>query len=95
MDSKCAVQLLLRRDGDVNRHSAVLRRFQALLSRDWQVVISHIYREGNYCADYIASRGHSMSFGLHEFPITDPSLCNWILYDVQGISEPRLVVNES
>ncbi|CAI0442870.1 unnamed protein product [Linum tenue] len=93
MDSKCAVQLL-RREGDVNRHSAVLRRFQALLSRDWQVFISHIYREGNYCDDYISSRGHSMSFGLHKFPITDPSLCNWILYDIQGISEPRLVVNE-
>ncbi|CAI0443132.1 unnamed protein product [Linum tenue] len=94
LDSQCAVQLI-RHVNTGNHHcAAILDRFRELLSRHWEVIIEHVYREGNRCADFLASRGHIVPFGFHEVASTDPMLHYWIMYDCQGISEPRLVLNE-
>ncbi|CAI0433284.1 unnamed protein product [Linum tenue] len=94
LDSKCAIQLLHSLSND-HHHAAITDRFQELCSRDWEVSCYHIYREGNKCADYLASRGHSLPLGFHTVPISDPSLLHFLMYDCQGLSEPRCVVNES
>ncbi|CAI0375210.1 unnamed protein product [Linum tenue] len=47
MDSKCACQILQSHHREDNRHSAVVARFQALIGRNWEVAISHVYRESN------------------------------------------------
>ncbi|CAI0428343.1 unnamed protein product [Linum tenue] len=57
------------------------------MPRPWEVTIEHIYREGNCCADYLASRGHVLPFGLHEVESSDPMLSYWIMYDCPGMSE--------
>ncbi|CAN1163885.1 hypothetical protein LINPERHAP1_LOCUS28827, partial [Linum perenne] len=36
-----------------------------LRSRDWEVIISHTFREGNTVADLLAHHGHTLDFGLH------------------------------
>ncbi|CAI0472952.1 unnamed protein product [Linum tenue] len=95
LDSRCAIHLLSSNAHSDHQHSAITDRIQALCKRDWEVVFYHVYREGNKCADYLASQGHYLSLGVHSFPVSDPTLMYWILYDVQGISEPRLVMNES
>ncbi|CAI0548391.1 unnamed protein product, partial [Linum tenue] len=95
LDSRCAVQILQRRHGDDDRHSAVTQCFLALLERDWEVSLSHVYREGNKCANYIASRGHMSPLGFQSFPVSDLTLVSWIMYDLQGPSDPRLVLIES
>ncbi|CAI0392113.1 unnamed protein product, partial [Linum tenue] len=94
LDSACALQLLRSTDYEEHHHAAIIDRALELLTRQWDVEIAHVYREGNKCADYLASRGHHSSLGIHMFPILDPILCNWILYDVQGITEPRVILNE-
>ncbi|CAI0460821.1 unnamed protein product [Linum tenue] len=94
LDSKCALQILQCPHREDNRHSAVVARFQALIGRNWEVFVSHVYRESNKCADYLASRGHHLPLGFSSFPVDDPTLVYWILYDRQGLSEPRLVLNE-
>ncbi|CAI0378812.1 unnamed protein product [Linum tenue] len=48
------------------------------LIRDWDVVISHVYREGNRAADYLASLGHCLPFGTHHVDVCSPELCRWL-----------------
>ncbi|CAL1355244.1 unnamed protein product [Linum trigynum] len=94
LDSKCAVHLIRQAHTGDHHCGSILDRFRDLMSRPWEVTIEHIYREGNCCADYLASRGHVLPFGLHEVENSDPMLSYWIMYDCQGISEPWLVLNE-
>ncbi|CAI0423001.1 unnamed protein product [Linum tenue] len=94
LDSQCAVQLIRRTDTEEHHCAAILARFRELLSRPWEVLVEHVYREGNRCADFLASRGHVVRFGFHEVVSSDPMLSYWIMYDCQGISEPRMVLNE-
>ncbi|CAL1360380.1 unnamed protein product [Linum trigynum] len=94
LDSLCAVQLLNSLDSPDHQQAAIIQRFKELLIHQWEVVVSHIFREGNKCADHLASRGHLLPLGYHSIPCSDPTLCNFIMYDCQGLSEPRLVLNE-
>ncbi|CAN0870121.1 Putative ribonuclease H protein At1g65750 [Linum grandiflorum] len=59
--------------------------------RNWEVNLSHIYREANNAADYLANFGHSLNYGLHIFDTPDRDLSHWIYYDLVGVSLPRLV----
>ncbi|CAI0541465.1 unnamed protein product [Linum tenue] len=94
LDSECACQLLRTSDLSEHHHVAILDRAQELLHRQWDVSVNHIYREGNKCADYLASQGHTVPLGFHMFPLADPMLCNLTMYDIQGLSESRVVLNE-
>ncbi|CAI0548092.1 unnamed protein product, partial [Linum tenue] len=89
LDFQCAVQLLQGETSDDHPYAACISRFRELCSRSWSVKVSHIYREGNVCADYLASRGLSLPFGCHLIPTSDPLLSYWTLYDCQGVSIPR------
>ncbi|CAI0385416.1 unnamed protein product [Linum tenue] len=94
LDSQCPVHLIGRTDTEEHHCAAILARFRELMSRPWEVEVEHVYREGNRCADFLASRGHVVPFGFHEVVSSDPMLSYWIMYDCQGVSEPRLVLNE-
>ncbi|CAI0390754.1 unnamed protein product [Linum tenue] len=80
LDSSCAVQLLRSKDRPDHHHAALIDRFQDLLARNWEESVSHIYREGNQCVDALAKRGHSLPFGFHRIEVSDPGLCNLLLY---------------
>ncbi|CAL1353889.1 unnamed protein product [Linum trigynum] len=95
LDSCCAILLLEKRTGDTYHHTALVDWFQELQSRGWEVSISHIYREANKCADGLASYGHSLPPGVHAVSCSVPFLYHFLMYDGQGLSEPRLVLNES
>ncbi|CAN0863352.1 Putative ribonuclease H protein At1g65750 [Linum grandiflorum] len=62
-----------------------------LCSRQWEVTISHIYREANFAADYLANLGHSLPYGMHLFDSSDRGLSHWLHYDLFGISLTRFV----
>ncbi|CAN1123218.1 hypothetical protein LINPERHAP2_LOCUS1756, partial [Linum perenne] len=64
-----------------------------LLARDWEVILKHVYREGNRAAYFLANLGHSYSFGVHLIPISDCNLSSHLLYDSLGISESRSVLS--
>ncbi|CAL1387088.1 unnamed protein product [Linum trigynum] len=94
LDSRCAIQLIQGEDTSDHQHAAIIDCFHELLRRDWDVTVSHIYREGNKSADFLASRGHQFDVGFHFVPVTDPALWFYLLYDIEGVSESRLVLNE-
>ncbi|CAN1159289.1 hypothetical protein LINPERPRIM_LOCUS12323 [Linum perenne] len=56
--------------------------------------IIHVYREGNYAADFLTSRGNYLSVGFHCIEVNDPMLSYWLLHDQFGVSEERLIMNE-
>ncbi|CAI0545960.1 unnamed protein product [Linum tenue] len=87
LDSLCAVQLLRSLDSPDHQQAAIIQRFRELLTHQWEVVVSHIFREGNKCANHLASRGHLLPLGYHPNSYSDPILCNFIMYNCQGLSE--------
>ncbi|CAN1224348.1 Putative ribonuclease H protein At1g65750 [Linum perenne] len=90
-DSSTAVSALLSTAEPTHQHFLLLLEFQDLLSRPWQIKISHVFREANQAADYMANLGHSFDFGIHFFSTPDPLLCNWLRYDHFEVAQPRLV----
>ncbi|CAN1163744.1 Putative ribonuclease H protein At1g65750 [Linum perenne] len=77
IDSKAAIAILTDKNTD--------------MSKDWEVKIRHVYREANYAADHLASRGHSKPRGSHCVDLTDSCLAHLLRYDCMGISEPKLI----
>ncbi|CAN1169619.1 Putative ribonuclease H protein At1g65750 [Linum perenne] len=53
---------------------------------------THVYREANFAADFLANQGHSLPRGSHHFDLSDSRLVHLIRYDCMGISEPRLII---
>ncbi|CAN1807248.1 hypothetical protein LINPERHAP1_LOCUS24976 [Linum perenne] len=65
LDSLAAVTAILGDQEEDSRHGRTLNTISELRSRDWEVTISHIFREGNRVADLLAHHGHTLDFGLH------------------------------
>ncbi|CAL1413056.1 unnamed protein product [Linum trigynum] len=91
LDSTTALNIIKNRDQTDHCHGAIADYFGELLSREWNVEMKHIFRECNFAADFLANKGHSLSFGSHLFNVSDPNLCYWLFYDNMGISRCREV----
>ncbi|CAN1240203.1 Putative ribonuclease H protein At1g65750 [Linum grandiflorum] len=77
------------------QHAALVLQFKELCSPQWEVHLSHIHREANNVADYLANLGHSLSYGLHLFDSPIRGLSHWLHYDLIGVSFPRFVRNSN
>ncbi|CAN1280519.1 Putative ribonuclease H protein At1g65750, partial [Linum perenne] len=73
-DSQCAVLLLQSDDHADHIHATTIQRAQELLRRDWEVRITHVFRESNHVADHLANRGHSCPVVFHCIKLSDPVL---------------------
>ncbi|CAN1163501.1 Putative ribonuclease H protein At1g65750, partial [Linum perenne] len=92
IDSKAAIAILTDKNAEITHTYALdVLEFRGWMSKDWEVKIRHVYREANYAADHLASRGHSKPRGSHCFDLTDSCLAHLLRYDCMGISEPRLI----
>ncbi|CAN0880995.1 Putative ribonuclease H protein At1g65750 [Linum grandiflorum] len=90
-DSRTAIAIL-GKDYDLDhQHAALVMQFKELYSRQWEVHLSHIYREANNAADYLANLGHSFVYEMHILDSPDRDLSHWLHYDLIGVSLPRLV----
>ncbi|CAN1162876.1 Putative ribonuclease H protein At1g65750 [Linum perenne] len=65
VDSLVAVTAILGDQEEDSRHGRTLASISELRSRDWEVSISHTFREGNKVADMLAHHGHTFDFGFH------------------------------
>ncbi|CAN1844436.1 Putative ribonuclease H protein At1g65750 [Linum perenne] len=73
-----------------HQHAILVSEFQALKARSWDVSITHIFREANSGADYLANLGHSFCYGLHLFSQPDSTLAHWLRFDLIGVALPRV-----
>ncbi|CAN1120866.1 Putative ribonuclease H protein At1g65750 [Linum perenne] len=92
-DSVTAVRMLSDALWLNHQHFNLVRSFQELKARNWEVSIEHIYREANNAADFIANSGHDLELGTFIFTSPCNSLLYWIRYDLIGVSLPRQINN--
>ncbi|CAN0873401.1 Putative ribonuclease H protein At1g65750 [Linum grandiflorum] len=90
-DSMTAISILAKDSELRHQHATLVIQLKELCSRQWKVTISHIYREANFAADYLANLGQSLPYGMHFFESPDRGLSHWLYYDLIGISLPRFV----
>ncbi|CAN0915127.1 Putative ribonuclease H protein At1g65750, partial [Linum grandiflorum] len=91
-DLRAAIAILAKDSELDHHHAALVLQFKELRSRQWEVQLSHIYRDANNAADYLANLGHSFSYGLHLFDLLDRGMSHWLQYDLIGVSTPRSVM---
>ncbi|XP_031402735.1 uncharacterized protein LOC116212324 [Punica granatum] len=68
----------------------IVREIRSWLERDWQVEVSHQYREGNSVADWMARWSLSLPLGLHIQHIPPPEVRALLAGDIIGAALPRL-----
>ncbi|PNY06182.1 ribonuclease H [Trifolium pratense] len=68
----------------------LLNRIRQLMNMDWNVRISHVYREANKVADAIAALGCTTQ-GFSYFNTPPANLERLCLDDVMGVSTPRII----
>lgn len=71
--------------------ASLIMRIKKLLTIDWNVCVSHIFREANKCADVLANLGCEVGSHLVIFERLPVQLAQVLLADVMGVSTPRLV----
>ena len=91
VDSSCVAQIISKQAAVPNAFYALVVAIRELLSKNWQVSITHIYREANSAADFMANMAHSIPVGLHLFPNQSVGIYSIISQDMFGFIQPRLV----
>ncbi|CAI0410339.1 unnamed protein product [Linum tenue] len=89
LDSSTAINIIKNWADNDHNHGLIAQQIGELLSRRWEVNVCHIYREANFAADFLASKGHCVNFGTHLFDVCDPELRHWLLYDVRETAQER------
>ncbi|CAN1152490.1 Putative ribonuclease H protein At1g65750 [Linum perenne] len=92
LDSLAAVTAILGEQEEDIRHGRTLESISELRRRNWEVTISHIFREGNRVADLLAHHGHSLDFDIH-FDCSYPhEVDRAIWHDHVGTCFPRTIL---
>ncbi|CAN1194174.1 Putative ribonuclease H protein At1g65750, partial [Linum perenne] len=58
-----------------HRHASLVEQFHSLNSKEWEVLIRHIYRESNNIANYLANFEHLLDIGCHVSCIQTLNYC--------------------
>ncbi|RYR30075.1 hypothetical protein Ahy_B01g054901 [Arachis hypogaea] len=92
-DSKCAVELIQNQKTSVEKHSqsTLIRAIKELLVGLESVVVRHIYREANFCADAFAKAGQEQEDGVHCFKLPPAKVAHQVLADRSGMKFSRSV----
>ncbi|OMP01704.1 reverse transcriptase [Corchorus capsularis] len=89
-ESDALVAIDLVRNGDVMIHplGCLIADIRSLLNREWRCTLQHIYREGNFCADWLANAACSLDEELEL--IANPPDDMRMLLDADARQRPRL-----
>lgn len=92
MDNLACVQIFQGNEEVSGVCAHLIQQCRTLLaSPDWKTFISHVYREGNRAADWLANHGVSQSCSLHLYNNPPPLLSRILVEDIQGVAFPRLI----
>lgn len=70
-----------------------LRKITQLLDQEWDVSVHHIYRESNFCADWLANNAWNLPIGLHVCNEPPTELLHLLMADISGATMPRLITS--
>ncbi|CAN0925671.1 hypothetical protein LINGRAHAP2_LOCUS34891, partial [Linum grandiflorum] len=71
---KAVITILAKDYALDHQHAVLVLQFKEIRSRQWEVNLSHIFREANNSANYLVNCGDSLSYGLHFFYSPDRGL---------------------
>ncbi|CAN1143560.1 Putative ribonuclease H protein At1g65750, partial [Linum perenne] len=91
VDSQAILSLIRANNLEEHQHGVEVAALRELLERDWEVTITHTYREGNSAADYLADLGHQFPLGVHPISSRDCNVSYFLRRDCIGVSESRLI----
>ncbi|KAI9108095.1 hypothetical protein K1719_020968 [Acacia pycnantha] len=67
----------------------LVRKVCRILDWEWQVTMNHVFREGNRCADFLASYALSLDVGYHSLAVPPTGLGPLLSEDVVGSGSLR------
>ncbi|KAK4270869.1 hypothetical protein QN277_019637 [Acacia crassicarpa] len=88
VDCLVALKLVQHNNDLANASSSIVRRIHNLLDEDWRVTITHVYREGNQCADFLATFALNLEEGLHL--LQEPPRAMHFLLHADAVGEGRV-----
>lgn len=91
VDSKAVVSAISNTLGDSFDERGLIRRIRHLLDNDWQIRVSHVYREANKVADGLAALGCELVDDVVFYYQPPSSVLQYVHDDCNGVSTPRLV----
>jgi ribonuclease HI len=91
IDSQAVVQAIKSKCSHSLVGGSLLKQIWRLLEMDWEVEVSHIYREANKCADALANIGCSLDYETLYYDVCPAQLSDLVATDSMGISTPRLI----
>lgn len=90
-DSAMAIHQIMKPIEQASHWDPIVQKCKDLLARNWECVLKKIYREGNTCADVMASSFYHLNNGLHVFDNPPPEVAFSLLGDRMGIVRPRAI----
>ncbi|CAN1178976.1 Putative ribonuclease H protein At1g65750 [Linum perenne] len=94
-DSRTAIAMLSVGSTPTHQHMSLVLEFQDLHSRQWEIKLTHVFREVNHDVDYLANLGHNLDYGIQCFSVPDSNLCNWLRYGLLGVSSLRTFISNN
>ncbi|MCI09420.1 putative non-LTR retroelement reverse transcriptase [Trifolium medium] len=91
IDSQSVVQVIQKVSVQSSMGGSLVRRIRRLLELDWEVEISHTYRETNNCVDALANLGCSMGLELTTFEECPSQIREIYDADSMGFTTPRMI----
>ncbi|CAA7051415.1 unnamed protein product [Microthlaspi erraticum] len=91
IDSELVVGFLTTGIGSSHPLSFLVHLCHGFIKRDWEVRISHVYREANHLADGLANYAFTLALGLHSFVEAPRDVISILQDDVLGSAYPRNV----
>ena len=91
VDSMCVTQMISKQVVVPNVSYALVVAVRDFFNRNWQVCLTHIYREANSVADFMANMAHSLPNGMHLFTSPPVGIYSIILQDMIGVAKPCVV----
>ncbi|CAN1188183.1 Putative ribonuclease H protein At1g65750 [Linum perenne] len=82
IDSQAILSLIRANNLDEHQHGVDVAALRKLLEGDWEVTITHTYREGNSAADYLADLRHQFPLGVHPISSYDCNLSYFLFATV-------------
>jgi ribonuclease HI len=88
-DSKTVLDLLSTDMNSFHCYAATIANIQDLLKLEWDVSVRHSLREGNFCADFLATLGSANEAKLSIWESPPSNMQNLLLSDALRVPYPR------
>ena len=89
MDNFSTIQIFSKDKSSITVYHGMIMDIKRMFSLDWEVMIQHVYREGNKAADTLANLGITLPLGYHLLQVVPKEVYEILKQDLIGVSYYR------